>query len=287
MSEYTKAELEDAKKDPFADLHIHSFYSDGTMSPEEIVKAAVESGVGTLAIADHNILDGSLLLRGLCRRNGINYIPAVEIDAVEGETDFHILAYGFDINNVPFNEFVKHARFSLDEMSVKLVELMGFPLEDYMNYTYDRSLGGWKALHYFLEKGFTSSLKEGIKFYSEYGVTYDKAGYSTIAATAYRIKTAGGYSVLAHPGELIDSSDINQFKAELRRIVSLGVDGIECYYPSHSEAVTQACLEVCEEYDLLVTAGSDCHGIFTKTKINEMSITMDKLKGIEKCISKE
>lgn len=268
---------------PFADLHVHSFYSDGSMSPEEIIESAVSNGVGTLAIADHDILDGSVIARKLCKDSGIHYIPAVEIDALDGGENFHILAYGFDVNNSSFIDFIKHTRFLLDESGVKLIELMqadysDFSINDYMDFTYNKRLGGWKALHYFMDKGLTTSLKEGIKFYPQYGVTYDKSGYSTISAIAYRIKLAGGYSVLAHPGELIDTSDINQFKKELRRIVLYGVDGIECYYPSHSEAVTEACIEICDEYDMLITAGSDCHGAFGKTKVGEMNVFTDKLR---------
>jgi len=267
---------------PFADLHVHSFFSDGGMSPEEIIDAAVSNRVGVLAIADHNILDGSAIIRKLCKCHEIHYIPAVEIDTVEGENNFHILAYGFDMENTSFSDFVKHTRFCLDELSVKLIERMqsdypDFSLEDYFCYTYDRRLGGWKALHYLMKKGLTSSLKEGIRFYSEYGLLHSKSGYSTIAATAYRIKSAGGYSVLAHPGELIDTADIHQFKKELQRLISLGLNGIECYYPSHSETVIQACLDICEEYGLLVTAGSDCHGVFGKTRVGEMNIYANQL----------
>ena len=267
---------------PFADLHVHSFYSDGSMSPEEIVEAAVLNGVGTLAVADHDVLDGSIHTQALCRNNGIHCIPAVEIDTLDRGENFHILAYGFDVTSSLFHDFLASTRFMLDEASVKLIERMrpdhpNFSFEDYAKFTYDRCLGGWKALHYFMQKGLTSSLKEGIQFYSNYGISHSHSGFSTVAATAYGIKLAGGYSVLAHPGALIDASDIIAFKKELRRLVSYGLDGIECYYPWHSEAITQACLDVCNEYDLLITAGSDCHGVFGKTRVGEMGIYMNQL----------
>jgi len=268
---------------PFADLHVHSYYSDGSMSPEEIVDAAVENNVGLLAIADHNALEGSVLAKDLCHANGIHHIHAVEIDTLDKDGFQHILAYGFDITNSLFTDFIKHMRFLLDETSVKLIEIMqsdysALSLNDFFEYSYDKRLGGWKGLHYLLEKGISSTLKEGIKFYSEYGITFNQGGFSTIAAAAYRIKAAGGYSVLSHPGELIDTSDINLFKEEMKRIISFGIDGIECYYPNNSEAVTQACLEVCDEYDLLITAGSDCHGTFIKNRVGEMDIPINRLK---------
>jgi len=268
----------------FADLHVHSFHSDGSLSPEEIVESAKLNGVGILAITDHNMVDGSIELQRLCYNSGIRCIPAVEICTLDGDRYFHVLAYGFDLTNQCFSDFIRHTRFMLDETSVKLIELMepdypGLSLDDYMKYTYDRRLGGWKALHYFMNKGMTTSLKEGIGFYPKYGMTYNKAGYSTVAAVAYRVRRAGGYPVLAHPGEMMDTSDINRFKQELRRIISHGIEGIECYYPTHTQAVTQACLEVCNEQDLLITAGSDCHGVFAyPRRIGEMGITTNKLR---------
>jgi len=274
---------EDSVDKPYADLHVHSYYSDGSMSPEEIVDEAVKNGVGLLAIADHNALEGSKLAGEICHANGIYHIPAVEIDTLDKDGFQHILAYGFDITNSAFIDFIKHMRFLLDESSVKLIELMQsdysvLSLGEFLDYFYDRRLGGWKGLHYLLEKGVSSTLKEGMGFYSEYGITFNKGGFSTIAATAYRIRSAGGFSVLAHPCELIDTSDISYFKDEMKRIISHGIDGIECYYPKHTDAVTQACLEVCDEFDLLITAGSDCHGTFIENRVGEMDIPISKLR---------
>ena len=268
--------------DLLVDLHSHSFFSDGSMSPEELVKAAKENGVGVLALTDHNTVDGNELFGDECSKNNIKHIHAVEIDALDGSEHFHVLAYGFDSKDKEFIDFIRHVRFLLDETSVKLVELMqkDYPdisIHDFMEFSYDKRLGGWKGLHYIMSKGLTTSLEDSIKFYPQYNMTWDKSGYPSIAATIYRIKKAGGYSVLAHPGTLIDTSNINDFKTELRRVVSFGLDGIECYYPTHSDEVTRACLDICEEKNLLITAGSDCHGVFGKTQVGDMKITLDKI----------
>jgi 3',5'-nucleoside bisphosphate phosphatase len=184
---------------PFVDMHIHSLYSDGSMPPDEIVASASENGVGVLAVADHDIIEGSLKIREACLKKGIRYIPAVEIDSLDGNTNFHILAYGFDLENYEFLRFIQHVRFLIDESSIKLVEAMQYDfsdisLPDFMNFSYDVSLGGWKALHYFVAKGLTTSLKEGIRYYPQYNITYDKSGYPSIGAISYRIKQAGGYA---------------------------------------------------------------------------------------------
>ena len=106
----------------FVDLHVHSYFSDGSLSPEEIASAANESKVGLLALADHDTTEGSQLLKAECSKYGIKTIPAVEIDSVDGNTNFHILAYGYDYGDQNFISFLKHTRFLLDESSVKLVE---------------------------------------------------------------------------------------------------------------------------------------------------------------------
>lgn len=266
----------------YVDLHTHSYYSDGTMSPEEIVEAARGNNVGTLAVADHNVIDGSLSIIDLCKKAGIRHIPAVEINASDNGVEFHILAYNFDIEDKEFLTFLSHIKFIQEEASVKLIEAMQadydcISLPDYMDFKYEKKLGGWKGINYLLAKGLTSSLMEGVRFYPRYNVAHDKSGYPSIAAIAYRIRKAGGYSVLAHPGELIDSSDINKFRDELRRLTSYGLDGIECYYPYHSGSVTKTCIEFCRANNLFITAGSDCHGKFGETRVGEMNITLDKV----------
>ena len=90
-------------------------------------------------------------------------------------------------------------------------EYYDLSLNEYMEYKYNKRFGGWKVLLYLIDKGLSISLKEEIHYYSGYGVIFDCFGYSTITAATYRIKAAGGYSVLAHPGELIDSTDISHF----------------------------------------------------------------------------
>ena len=266
----------------YVDLHIHSCFSDGSMTVEQIVEEALAADVGILAVADHDAVEGSIKIKELCEANDIWYIPAVEISTADNDLSIHLLAYGIDMKNTAFREFINHTKFCLDEMSVLLIERMqpDYPMlsvKEYLEFTYDRRLGGFEALHYLMSKGITESLKEGLSYYPVYAVSYANAGFSTILATIQRITAAGGYSVLAHPGESITTSNIDHFEDELRRFISFGLDGIECYYPSHSEEVTEACLDLCNEYDLLITSSSDCHGTYTGSPIGSMKVTLDQL----------
>jgi len=268
----------------YVDLHIHSFFSDGTYSPEEILDEAKRSNVGILAITDHDLLEGSRELRELCKTEGkgIKYIPGVEIDSVYKSVNFHILGYCVDLDNKRFREFVSSTRKCLDNVSVGLIRKMeksvpSVSLAEYLNFRYDRRFGGWGALHYFVAKGLADSLKEGIRFYSEYGITYDDFDFPTIPQICAEIRNAGGFSVLAHPGEVIDTSDVQAFTDTLVNVIDYGLDGVECYYPTHSHEITNVCLDICKQRNLLITTGSDCHGTFGKTSIGQLRVTADKL----------
>ena len=265
-----------------ADLHIHSYYSDGTMSPEDILAAALKKGVGLFAITDHNILEGSLKLQELCYKHDIQYLPAVELDSLYNETDIHILGYGMNLLDDEFCSFVKLNRILLDDISLMLIERMqkdydSITISDYLAFTYDKKHGGWKALHYFINKGLTKSLVEGFALYPKYGCSYDCVAFPSVSTVCQYIHNAGGKAILAHPGKVINTIDIDAFKRQVLHLIDLGLDGIECYYPTHTKDITNACLAICNDNNLLITAGSDCHGEFGDAEVGEMNIPIEKL----------
>ena len=267
----------------FADLHTHSFYSDGTMSPEEVLKTAYKKGIGLLAITDHNMLHGSIELMKFTDKYDIKCISGVEVDTLYKGINFHILAYGINLEDKEFCNFIKQNRALLDQVNTKLIEKMQqdydcITLSDYLNYTYDRRKGGWNTLHYLLERGVTKDLFEGFMVYSKYENYHNCVNFPSIEVACQYIHNAGGKAVLSHPGKVIKETDIDNFRSELLKIADLGIDGIECYYPTHTEAITKVCLEICEDRNLLITCGSDCHGEFQATDIGEMNIPIEKLK---------
>ncbi len=267
---------------PYADLHIHSLYSDGTMSPKEILDEAMKNGVGLLAVADHDILKGSSEMKTLSMLSPVKCIPAVEIDAFDHGENVHILAYDPDFANAEFVRFIAETRQKLEAISDRLIERMqqSIPevsLEEFHRYKAPPSGGGWKALHYLLSKGLTTELMDGVKFYPQFGCTYEESGYATVAEVCRVIHAASGKAVLAHPG-------VYRFEellmTELEQFVSDGIDGLECYYPKHSTELTEQCLTFCRQRGLMITAGSDCHGTFTgapigstKTPISSLQLT--------------
>lgn len=270
-------------KGQFADLHVHTWFSDSSLSPAQAVEEAVRHGVGVLAIADHEGFEGSREAEGLARAAGLDFISAAELECTDQGVQLHILCYGADRENGPLRALAAESRRLLDEMSEILIRRMGrdhpaLSLEEYERYTHDRSQGGWKGLGYLLAKGVTASLKEGMPLYGAYGVGYEQAGFPGLEALLAAIHGAGGRAVLAHPGHSLKELDSRAMAQRVRALADRGLDGIECYYPLHDKATTNMLLALCAEKGLLITAGSDCHGSFGLTRVGEMDVQRSLLR---------
>lgn len=267
----------------YVDLHIHSYYSDGTNSPSEILQLAIKADVNTLAITDHNELKGTKELMILSKNADIICIPGVELDCTELGKNVHILGYSFDLENKDFENFVIENRKILDDANYDFVKVVASKdsrvnIEDYESYEYNRRLGGWKAIHYFMDRGVVNTLDESFNLFFEGDFSYEDLKFSNCKKVIDEIHKANGKAIVAHPGRVFKNSSESEFEEILRRFVDLGIDGFECFYPSHTESQTQLCLKICEEFNLYITSGSDCHGNFEKTNIGQMKTTLNQLR---------
>ncbi|MGL4345904.1 MAG: PHP domain-containing protein [Cellulosilyticaceae bacterium] len=249
-----------------ADLHIHTYFSDGTMTPEEIVTKAKEKGVGIVAITDHNSYASWERFQKAALEADITPIKGAEINCQYNGRVFHVLAYGFE-NTAELVKLINQADSEMQRMSDDLVENLAkgygnVSLEDFTSYTYDRRKGGWKGLHYLLDRGISDRLFGGFKYYKEYGCDFIAYEFPEMKALCAAIKEAGGYSVLAHPANYYSQLSREELEGVLEEIKLQGIAGIECYYPTHSELMTQTCIDFCKANDLLITVGSDEHGAF-------------------------
>ena len=266
----------------FADMHIHSIYSDGSYTPAEIVRTARANGVELISVCDHNEVRGTLEAAALARAAGLKYISGVEIDAMFQGIDIHILCYGARLDDERLLARIRHARERLDGMSTELLMRMkpDFPqldLNEYEAFAHDTSRGGWKMLQYLQAKGVTPDMKAAMPMYERYGVTYAEAGFDAAEDVIRAIHDAGGCAVLAHPGVIFSTENLRDFAARVEAAMGLGLDGIECHYPRHSSGVTRCCLEICRRRGALVTAGSDCHGAFNHNEIGQTHTSVDAL----------
>ena len=248
------------------DLHMHSYYSDGTMSPREIVEDAKKRNVQLIAITDHNVLDSYTELKEAAEEFGIKVIRGVEIDARFEDIVVHILAYNFEDNENLFN-LVHKAKNELLETSIELIKRMAndyenISSEDYEAYDYDKRKGGWKGIHYLFDRGITSELFEGVKYYGKYKCGHEYFDYPTVEEVVKAVHEANGYVVLAHPCNYYKNNTKEEVLEKLEKFKSIGIDGVECYYPANSEMMTETCVEFCKNNDMIITVGSDSHGEF-------------------------
>lgn len=266
----------------YADLHIHSQYSDGSYTPAEIISLAKKAGVRLLSVTDHNVVEGTLATAPLAAEAGLDYLCGVEIDALYDGQDIHILCYGADLRDANLVGRIRHARQRLDEMSTELLRRMlpdhpCLSLSEYAQSTHDFRRGGWKMLQYLQAKGVTKDLKSGFAYYDRYGVSYAEAGFDAAEAIVQAIHAAGGRAVLAHPGVVFPTERLSVFEKHLCGALELGLDGVECYYPRHDPSVTRRCLDICNVRGLMITAGSDCHGAFNQNRIGQTQTRIDQL----------
>lgn len=248
------------------DLHIHTYYSDGTMSPKEVVEDAKRKNLGIIAITDHDVLDSYEELKVEAEKAGIITIRGVEIDSIFEGHLVHLLAYKFEDNEKLF-KLINHAKEQLLETSIELIRRMendyeGISLEDYNSYEYERRKGGWKGIHYLHDRKITEGLFDGVKFYGKYDCGHEKFAFPSVEEVCNTVHDANGYVVLAHPCNYYSNKNKEEILEKLEILKSLGIDGVECYYPANSDLMINTCLEFCKDNNLIITAGSDGHGDF-------------------------
>ena len=248
------------------DLHIHTYYSDGTMSPKEVVEDAKRKNLGIIAITDHDVLDSYEELKVEAEKAGIIAIRGVEIDSIFEGHLVHLLAYKFEDNEKLF-KLINHAKEQLLDTSIELIRRMendyeGISLEDYNSYEYERRKGGWKGIHYLHDRKITEGLFDGVKFYGKYDCGHEKFAFPSVGEVCNTVHDANGYVVLAHPCNYYSNKNKEEILEKLEILKSLGIDGVECYYPANSDLMTNTCLEFCKDNNLIITAGSDGHGDF-------------------------
>lgn len=256
----------------YVDLHFHTCFSDGTMSPEEAAQKGAALGFGILAAADHNSWQGWERFSAACGELGIRPVRGMEVDCTYDGRDIHLLAYGFRPDPL-LTGLAAESRRLLLRMSDDLVERLA-PLypeknlsaQECQSWPFDPSAGGWQGIQYLLAKGVTRTLTEGMALYAQYGCDYSRYPFPPISEVVAAVHKAGGKAVLAHPCNWFDAQEPEELYSHLDALRGMGLDGIECHYPANSPEMTRLCREYCGRYGLLVTAGSDDHGGFGKNR---------------------
>ncbi|MFA5927280.1 MAG: PHP domain-containing protein [Patescibacteria group bacterium] len=255
------------------DLHTHSDCSDGALSVPDLMARAHESGVTTLAISDHDTLEQvrpSLLLG---QTMGIRVISAVEISATMGcLDDYHILGYRIDPDNSALRdrlEQVRQSRIKRFGTILGILQDLGFVVDTPKICSRRRQSPGKPHIAKAIlgrSENAERLRREGIANTGQFIDAYLNEGKPayvireklSLSEAIELIHGASGLAILAHPGWTYRNFDWN-CGVELRHMKSLGIDGVEVFYTSHSEGLTLNLHAQAQKLGLIETAGSDFH----------------------------
>lgn len=242
------------------DLHVHTTASDGTLTPAEVVRLALDQGLAAIALADHDTLDGFTEAQTTAHGTGLEVVPGVEISSDWPVGDFHILGLYVDPWDGPLNEQLEAMRVARLQRARKMLErlaTLGMPLEwdeVVSSLNGSRVIGRLHIARAMVHRGYVSGIHEAFQRYiGRNGPAYVSRLRMTPVEIIGLIRRAGGVAVLAHPAA-------SGLVEHIPTLASLGLQGVEVYYPDHSPEDVKVLLATARRYRLLVTGGSDFHG---------------------------
>lgn len=241
---------------PTIDLHVHSTYSDGKCSPEELVARAIAHNVVALAITDHDTLAGSAEKLSACRDKGVEGVPGIELSCELDGREVHILSLYCDPDSPHGGVIGKMSASRGSRMEAMLEKLGKLGIHIKMTDLPVASDGVYGRPHLaraLVERGVVKNVSEAFKryLYDDGPVHVDKTRLSVADGVALA-KKMGGVAVLAHPG-------VSGWLGDLDKFVGFGIDAIEVYHPKHGSETIARLLRYCAAAELLVSGGSDFH----------------------------
>ena len=246
------------------DLHVHTTASDGTMSPEEVVRYAKDRGLKAIAITDHDTVDGVPRALEEGRRTGIEVVEGVELSVDTPRGTCHLLGYFVDPSDDGFREKLRVVQRARAERNLRMIERLR-ELGVELSLEEVRAIAPHGQLcrpHFALamaKKGYVQSVDEAFERYlKKGGPAYVEKFKFTPEEAIESIRRAGGLPVLAHPFTL--ELEQQELEAFVRRLREQGLEGIEVYYPDHTEEQRAFYRQLAERYDLAITGGTDFHG---------------------------
>ena len=248
----------DSLKGP-CDLHLHSYYSDGTMSPEELVSYAATLGLAGVSITDHDTIDGQEEALDAGRRCNVEVLTGAEFSIEEDAQSIHILGYLFDHRERRLAESVRalaEARVRRARLIVQKLAENGAPIsfDDVLREAGKGSVGRPHIAKVLYRHGLVSNVNEAFVRYIGSGMPcYVPNEVLERSEVINLIDGAGGVAVWAHPGWRIRQEDL------LERLIASGVRGLEAWHPNHTERVSAEIAAIARARGLVCTGGSDFH----------------------------
>ena len=244
------------------DLHAHTTASDGRSTPRELVNRAVEVGITTLAVTDHDTMAAVAETAALAAAAGLGFVPGIEITSVSRGKDAHVLGYFLSPEAPGLSELIADQRRRRVERAREIgrrLEQMGAPIDvDALLASAGERSG--KAIarpqiaQALIAAGHVATVAEAFdRFLGENCAAYVPHTGAAPAEVVRLIVAGGGIASLAHPGHLKQDDVIPE-------LVDAGMAALEVYHSSHDEPATAHYLQIARRHSLAVTGGSDYHG---------------------------
>lgn len=257
------------------DMHIHSTFSDGELTPLEILNICNKNNISVLSITDHDNFSGTKQAIQTNPYDNITVIPGIELDAYYPKGSLHILGYNFSFNDPKLNNIISQIH---EDNVIRLKSLISelkknfnisFKEEDIEDiFLSDGTVGRPDVAKLCVKYGYTNSVKEAFKVLLnpvKEKVVKKKIELSDYECIKY-ITDAGGIASIAHPITL--KKDIDDLTIYLKKLQSYGLKGIEVYHSTHSKKDTINFINISKKLDLLTSGGSDYHGPIVKPDIH-------------------
>lgn len=241
-----------------ADLHCHTVFSDGAMTPEGLLQHAKEVGLSGISITDHDTIEAYSQAPDIAKRLGILLGNGVEFSSVFQKMSVHVLAYDFDLESPAISKLcARHQQRRTDRNKSILENLirLGMPiLEEELLSIGERSVGRPHIAYLMVKKGYVSSIKEAFNHYIGDGKPCYAPGVGiTVEETLEIIHQAKGKAFIAHP-HLLERA------RKIKELLKMPFDGIECHYAKFPPEQERRWIQIAKERGWLISGGSDFHG---------------------------
>jgi hypothetical protein len=266
----------------FADLHIHTLFSDGTSTPEEVIREAKSAGLEAIAIADHDTVQAITPALNAARQESIEFIPAIELSAEYDSLEVHMLGYYIDHESKKLLEkldFLRANRVARIHAIVEKLSKMGLNVtaQQVFDVAGCGVAGRLHVARAMVKKGLVNSIFEAFEKYIGDKRPAYVCGFRFSPLEAIQlIKEAGGVAVLAHP-YLLKRDEL------IPRFVEYGLQGLEVWYPEYNRVITNFYLEMARQYNLIATGGSDFHGqAKPDVKLGSMKVPYEAVENLKR-----
>ena len=246
------------------DLHSHTTASDGSLTPEDLVRLAKQQGVATLALTDHDTITGLPRAMAEGEQAGVEVIPGIEISCLYGETELHILGYFINPDDPHLEPALAQYRASREDRNPRIVQRLQ-ELGCALTYAEVKAAAGTATVgrphiaQALVRRGYVNSVSEAFdRYLADDAPAYIPRLLPSPAEAIGLIRQIGGIPVLAHPA--YTSRLKEPFEQACETLKRLGLLGIEAIYSSHNRRQTDRYRSISRNQGLLVTGGSDFHG---------------------------